>query len=57
MTKTYGDMIGLRQPLYVCKAEKTYLNDKVVILGFMCLTNCCKQTTKDMNFKFASFKR
>ena len=33
MTKTYDDMIGLRQLLYICKAEKTYLNDKVVIGG------------------------
>ena len=33
MTKTYADMIGLRQLLYICKAEaeKTHLNDKVVI--------------------------
>ena len=33
MTKTYDDMIDLRQLLYICKAEKTYLNDKVVIGG------------------------
>ena len=33
ITKTYDDMIGLRQLLYICKAEKTYLNDKVVIGG------------------------
>ena len=33
MTKTYDDMIGLRQLLYICKVEKTYLNDKVVIGG------------------------
>ena len=26
-------MIGLRELLYICKAEKTYLNDKVVICG------------------------
>ena len=31
--KTYDDMIGLRQLLYICKAEKTDLNDKVVIRG------------------------
>ena len=30
MTKTYI-MIGLRQFLYMCKAEKTQLNDKVAI--------------------------
>ena len=55
MTKTFDDMIGLRQLLYICKAEKTYLNDKFVI-GFMCLTNFCRQTTKDKSFKFALFE-
>ena len=33
MTKTYDDRIGLRQLLYICKAEKTPLNDKLVIGG------------------------
>ena len=33
MTKTYDDRIALRQLLYVCKAEKTPLNDNVVIGG------------------------
>ena len=33
MTKTYDDRIGLRQLLYICKAEKIPLNDKVVIGG------------------------
>ena len=33
MTKTYDDMIGLRQLLFMCKSEKTHLNDKVVIRG------------------------
>ena len=34
MTKTYDIMIGLRQFLYMCKAEKTQLNDRVAIGGF-----------------------
>ena len=29
MTKTYDIMIGLRQLLCMCKAEKTQLNDRV----------------------------
>ena len=29
MTKTHDIMIGLRQLLYMCKAEKTQLNDRV----------------------------
>ena len=33
MMKTYDDMIVLRQLLYICKSEKTHLNDKVVIGG------------------------
>ena len=33
MAKTYDDMIGLRQLLYICKAEETHLNDKAVIGG------------------------
>ena len=33
MAKSYADMIELRQLLYICKAEKTHLNDKVVIGG------------------------
>ena len=35
MTLTYEDMFGLRQLVYICKAEKTYLNDKVVIGGYV----------------------
>ena len=31
MTNTHDDMIGLWQLLYISKAEKTHLNDKVVI--------------------------
>ena len=42
MTKTYGIMIGLRQILCVCKAEKTQLNDKVAIGGF-----CVQRTVAD----------
>ena len=34
MTKTYDIMIGLRQLLYMCKAEKIQLNDRVTIEGF-----------------------
>ena len=33
LTKTYGIMIGLQQFLYMCKAEKTQLNDRVAIVG------------------------
>ena len=33
MTKTYAIMIGLRQLLYMCKAEKTQLDDRVAIAG------------------------
>ena len=33
MTNIHDDMIGLWQLLYICKAEKTHLNDKVVIGG------------------------
>ena len=34
MTKTHDIMIGLRQLLYMCKAEKTQLNDRVASGGF-----------------------
>ena len=33
ITKTFDDMIGLRQLLYMCKAEKTHLNDSFEIRG------------------------
>ena len=33
MMNFHDDMIGLRQLLYICKAEKTHLNDKIVIGG------------------------
>ena len=33
MIKTYDIMIDLRQLLYMCKAEKTQLNDRVAIGG------------------------
>ena len=53
MTKTYDDGIGLRQLLYICKAEKTPLNNKVVNGGSggggMCLTNCCRQKIRASN--------
>ena len=31
MTNIHNDMIGLWQLLYICMAEKTHLNDKVVL--------------------------
>ena len=34
MTKTYIIIIGLRQLLFMCKAEKTKLNDRVATGGF-----------------------
>ena len=42
MIKTYDIMIGLRQLLCMCKAEKTQLNDKVAIGGF-----CVQRTVAD----------
>ena len=33
MMNIHDDMIGLWQLLYICKAETTHLNDKVVIAG------------------------
>ena len=42
MTKTYDIMIGLRQLLCMCKAEKTQLNDRVAIGGF-----CVQRTVAD----------
>ena len=36
MTNIHDDMIGLWQLLYICKAEKTHLNHKVV-LGGLCV--------------------
>ena len=42
MTKTYAIMIGLRQLLCICKAEKTQLNDRVTIGGF-----CVQRTVAD----------
>ena len=57
MTKTCDIMIGLRQLLCTCKAEKTQLNDRVAIGGFLCSKNCCRQSTTDRNLKFALFER
>ena len=42
MAKTYDIMIGLRQLLCMCKAEKTQLNDRVAVWGF-----CVQQTVAD----------
>ena len=42
MTKTNDIMIGLRQLLCMCKAEKTQLNDKIAIGGF-----CVQRTVAD----------
>ena len=42
ITKTYDIMIGLRQLLYMCKAEKTHLNDRVAIERF-----CAQRTVAD----------
>ena len=42
MTKTYDIMIGLRQLLCMCKAEKTQLNDRVTVGGF-----CVQRTVAD----------
>ena len=33
ITETYDDMIGLRMLLYMCKAEKAHLGDRVEIRG------------------------
>ena len=42
MTKTYDTMIGLRQRLYICKAEKTQLNVRLQLGGF-----CAQRTVAD----------
>ena len=42
MSKTCDIMIGLRQLLCMCKAEKTQLNDRVAIGGF-----CVQRTVAD----------
>ena len=39
MTNIHGDMIGLWQLLYSCKAEKTHLSGKVVSVC-VCLCVC-----------------
>ena len=49
MTKIYDIMIGLRQLLYMCKAEKTPLNDRVAIWGF-----CAERTVADKVQKIRS---
>ena len=55
MTKTYDIMIGLRQLLCMCKAEKTQLNDRVAIGGFCFQRNVADKVQK--NLKIALFKR
>ena len=42
ITQTYDIMIGLRQLLCMCKAEKTQLNDRVAIGGL-----CVQRTVAD----------
>ena len=42
MTRTYDIMIGLRQLLCMCKAEKRQLNDRFAIGGF-----CVQRTVAD----------
>ena len=34
ITETYDDVIGLRLLLYICKAEKTHLDDKLKLGGY-----------------------
>ena len=34
ITEAYDDMVGLRMLLYMCKAEKTHLGDRVAIRWF-----------------------
>ena len=46
LTKTYDIMIGLRQPLYLCKSEKTQLNDKVAIGSFCAQRNVADKVQK-----------
>ena len=43
ITQTYDIMIGLRQLLCMCKAEKTQLNDRVAIGGL-----CVQRTVADI---------
>ena len=45
MTNIHDDMIGLLQLLYICKAEKTHLNDKVV-LGGLCFNELLQTNYK-----------
>ena len=56
MTKTYDIMIGLRQLLGMCKAEKIEVNDRLQ-LGVSVFNEYCRQSTKDRNLKFALFER
>ena len=49
ITKTSDIMIGLRQLLCMCKAEKTQLNDRVTIVGF-----CVQRTVADKGQKIGT---
>ena len=51
MTKTNDIMIGLRQLLYMCKAETIQLNDRVAIGGF-----CAERTVADKVQKIGTLK-
>ena len=44
ITENYDDMIGLLLLVYMCKVEKTHLDDRVEIRGVMCLRNSCRHT-------------
>ena len=46
ITEIYDGMIGLRLILYMCKAEKPHLGERVEIIN---LTNNCRHTTKLRN--------
>ena len=54
MTKITDIMIGLRQLLCMCKAEKTF-KWQGYNWGVLCSTNCCRQSKKDRNLKIGLF--
>ena len=56
MTKTYDDMTGLRQLLYILRQKKSHLTTSLK-LGVMSLTYCCSQTIKDRALNLAAFER
>ena len=50
ITETYDDIIDLRLLLYMRKAVKTHLCDRVEIRGLLIhLTNSCRHAIKDRN--------